>query len=58
MAAPITKGRQHNRISFTHNHGADDPHSGLAGDVGHHVMELNDHLHQRLLHMLDVRGAV
>ena len=58
MAAPITMGGQYGRISFTRNHGADDPHAGFARDVGHHVMELNVHLHQRLLHMLDVRRAV
>ena len=58
MAAPITMGGQHGRISFTRNHGADDPHPGLAGHVGHHVMELDVHLHQRLLHMLDVRRTV
>ena len=32
-----------------------DLHSGHAGDVGHHVMELDIHLHERLLHALDVR---
>ena len=51
MAAPITMGGQYGRISFTRNHGADDPHPGLARHVGHHVMELNVHLHQRLLHI-------
>ena len=57
MAAPITMGGQYGRISFTRNHGADDPHPGLARHVGHHVMELDVHLHQRLLHMLDVRRS-
>ena len=54
MAAPITIGGQHGRISFTRNHGADDAHAGFARHVGHHVMELNVHLHQRLLHVLDM----
>ena len=58
MAAPISMGGQDGRISFTRNHGADDTHPGLARDVGHHVMELNVHLHQRLLHVLDVRRPV
>ena len=58
MAAPITMGGQYGRISFTRNQGGDDPHPGFAGHVGHHVMELDVHLHQRLLHMLDVRRTV
>ena len=58
MAAPIAMGGQDDRISFTRNHGADDPHPGLARYVGHYVMELNVHLHQRFLHVLDVRRTV
>lgn len=58
MTSPITMGRQDRRISFTRNHGADDPQTGLAHDVGHHVMELNVHLHQRLLNVLNVRRSV
>ena len=58
MAAPIPMGGQDGRISFTRNHGADDAHAGFARHVGHHVMELNVHLHQRLLHVLDVRRTV
>jgi len=58
MTALMTICRQNGRISFTRGHGANDPHAGFARDVGHHVMELDVHLHQRLLHMLDVRGAV
>src|ERR1700751_98395 len=58
VAAPITMGGQYGRISFTRDHGADDPHPGFARHVGHHVMELDVHLHPRLLHMLDVRRTV
>ena len=58
MAAPITMGGQHGRVSLTRDYGADDPHAGFSRHVGHHVMELDVHLHQRLLHMLDVRRTV
>ena len=58
MAAPITMGGEDGRVSFTRNHGADDPHPGFARHIGHHVIELDVHLHQRLLHMLDVRRTV
>ena len=36
----------------------DDGHAGDAGDVGYHVMQLQVHLHQRLLHVLNVRRRV
>jgi hypothetical protein len=58
MTALMTIGRQDGRISFTRGHGANDLQAGFARDVGHHVMELDVHLHQRLLHMLDVRRTV
>jgi hypothetical protein len=35
---------------------ADDGHARHAGDVCHHVMELQVHLGQRFLHVLDVGG--
>jgi len=38
--------------------GADDPHPRHPGDVGHDVVQLHVHLHQRLLHMLDVRRGI
>ena len=58
MAAPITMSGQHGRISFTRNNGANDAHPGSARQVGHHMMELDIHLHQCLLHMLNVRRTV
>jgi hypothetical protein len=33
-------------------------HSGHSGDVAQDMVQLNVHLHQRLLHVLDVRGCV
>ena len=38
--------------------GADDPQSGGAGDVGDDVVKLHVHLHERLLHVLNVGGGV
>jgi hypothetical protein len=38
--------------------GANDPHAGNAGDIGDDMMQLHIHLHERLLHVLNVRGCV
>ena len=52
-------GGQHLGGTLAGEDGADDAQAGGgAGDVGDDVMELNVHLGQRLLHMLDVRGRV
>ncbi len=37
---------------------SDDLHARDAGDVGDHVVQLDVHLHERLLHVLDVRRSV
>src|SRR6266852_2211255 len=37
---------------------ADDPHASHSGDVRNDVVELHVHLHERLLHVLHVRGRV
>ena len=58
MAPDITKGRQNIRIAFTRDNRPNDLHAGRAGDVRDNVMELQVHLHQSLLHMLDVSGCV
>ena len=54
----IAQACQHLRVTLAGEDGADDAQAGGAGDVGDDVMELNVHLGQRLLHMLDVRGRV
>ena len=36
---------------------SDDLHAGLPGDARHHVVKLQIHLHQRLLHVLDLCGT-
>jgi hypothetical protein len=58
MAAHITVGCQHVRIALACDNGADDPHSGCAGNVRDNVMKLQIHLHQGFLHVLDMRGCV
>jgi hypothetical protein len=35
-----------------------DPHAGHAGDIGDNVVKLQVHLHQRLLHVVDMSGCV
>ena len=42
------------RFAFTGDDRADDLHAGSAGDVLHDMMQLQVHLHQRLLHVLDM----
>lgn len=58
MTAHIAVRRQHVGIALARNNRSDNPHPGRAGDVGDNVMKLQVHLHQGLLHVLDVSGCV
>ncbi len=58
MAAWVAIGRQNHRIALTGHNRTDDGHAGDAGDVCYHVVELQIHLRQRFLHVLDVRGSL
>jgi len=58
MTAWVAHGGQCRRVALSSHDRADDGHAGHAGDVGHHVMELQVHLRQSLLHVLDVGGGV
>ena len=58
MAPHIAVGGQNIRVALACYQRAHDPHAGHAGDVGDDVMELEIHLHERLLHVLDMRGSV
>jgi len=52
--ADIAMRCEHIQIAFTCNDGTDDPHARDASDVRNNVMQLKVHLHQRLLHVLDM----
>ncbi len=54
LAADVTMAGLFFRIAFAVNNRADDLHAGSAGDVLHDMMQLQIHLHQRLLHVLDM----
>jgi len=59
VAAWIAIGSQNAGIAFPGDHGADNAHARGPRDIGHDVMELQVHLRQRLLHVLNVgRGVV
>jgi hypothetical protein len=49
---------EHVGVALAVDDGAKDPHSRDAGDVADDVMQLDIHLHQGLLHVLDVRRGV
>ena len=51
-------GGQRLGVAFAGKDRADDAHAGRAGDVGDDVVELQIHLSQRLLHVLDVEAGV
>ncbi len=53
-----TKLRQLVGVPFAAHNSGDDVQTGLAGDVADHVLELDVHLGQRLLHVLDMMGGV
>ena len=54
----IAQGRQHSGITFAGQNRTDDPHPGRPGDVGNDVVNLQVHLHQSLLHVLDMRCRI
>ncbi len=56
--AHIAMGGQDLRGALPRDDGAEDAHPGDASDVGDHVVQLQIHLHQRLLHVLNMRGRV
>lgn len=58
MAANITERRQHLRITLSGDDGTDDPHAGRTGDVRDDMMQLQVHLHQGLVHVLNMGGRI
>ena len=52
--APVAQLRQGEWIAFPRQNGSNDLQSRLPDDAGDHVIELHVHLHQRLLHVLDM----
>ena len=57
MTPPITMGGQNIRIALTRHDRPDDGHASYAGDIGHDMVQLKVHLHQRLLHVLICAAA-
>ena len=58
VATVMAQARQRVRVALAGKDGADDAQAGGTSDVGDDVVELNIHLCQRLLHVLDVRSCV
>jgi hypothetical protein len=54
MASPFAMGGQDIGIALTCHDRSDDRHACDPGDVGHDMMQLQVHLRQRLLHVLNV----
>jgi hypothetical protein len=54
VAPVIAQARQHLGGTLAGEDRADDPQTSRAGDIGDDVVELNIHLCQRLLHVLDM----
>ena len=50
----IAQARQHRGIAFAGEDRTDDPHPGRPGDVGDDVVNLQVHLRQSLLYVLDM----
>jgi hypothetical protein len=55
---PVAQGSERRRLTLAGYEGTDDPHASGAGYIRYHVMQLQIHLHERLLHVLDVRGRM
>ena len=58
MASHIAEPRQNVRIPFPCHDGANDPHAGRTSDIRDDMMQLQVHLHQRLLHVLDMGRCI
>ena len=58
MAPPVTVRGQDVWVALARHDRADDGHAGHASDVGDDMMQLQVHLHQRLLHVLDMRRRI
>ena len=57
--APVPQRREFRGVSFAGENGVDDRESGHPGDIADHMMQLQIHLVQRLLHALDMgRGGL
>ena len=54
----VGQGRKHIRVALARHDGTDNPHVGCSSDICHNMMELKVHLHQRLLHVLNVGGGI
>jgi hypothetical protein len=51
-------GSECRRIALARHNAANDAHPCRTRDVGHDVVQLDIHLHQGLLHVLNVRGGI
>ena len=58
LAANIAHGRQHLWVSLTVDDGTDDLQASHPSDVADHMVQLQVHEGQCLLHVLDVGGAI
>ena len=58
LATAVTVLGKNVRIVYPLDDRADDAHPGEPGDVAYDVVQLDVHLHERLLHVLDVRRPV
>lgn len=54
---PVAQGRQFGGVSLARENGIEDREAGHSREVADHVMQLQIHLIQRLLHALDVGGG-
>jgi hypothetical protein len=55
FTAHIAIGGQCRRVVLAGDDGPHDLHSGHPSDICHHMMQLQVHLHECFLHVLDVR---
>jgi hypothetical protein len=58
VAAAVAMRSECRRIALARHNAANDAHPTRTRDVGHDVVQLDIHLHQGLLHVLNVRGGI
>ncbi len=58
LATHVSHSREHLRVTFAGDDGANDLQASHAGHIADYVVQLQVHEREGLLHVLDVRGGV
>ncbi|MNO70766.1 hypothetical protein D3C76_616620 [compost metagenome] len=58
LTTQVAHGGEHRGIALTGDNGTDDPHTSVPGDGTDHMVQLQIHVGERLLHVLNMGCGV